>query len=367
MTDLPSLPVSSIQANAPAKIILSGEHSVLYGGAAIAAAVNCCATTKIVADIGRDCHSQIFSKKLLSIRLEDMKTSISGTFSMFSRVKDRLIHSYKKFLTGKKSICTLFGNPSELFQFAMGSLIEACYLELKENLNINLSSSIPIGCGMGSSAATIVSFIHAVTHHFRIVKGSDWLEKMLLEVERLQHGYSSGLDTFVSLHGGLVQYEMGKKPTLFDTTSSEFLQSLPFWLIQTGKPESSTGECVQHVRKGAYGDTQSLLWRDFQSVTSGFLSAIKERNQSSLLELLSYNHGLLHTLGVVPDKVHSFVKKAESLGVYMKTTGAGAVRGLTGGVLLGLGQTPPTELLQEYGYAVPKSIKLAVPGVRLHI
>lgn len=355
-----------IESRAPAKLILSGEHSVLYGGPAIASAVDYCARTRISVGKNDSADFQKFSKKLLSIRLEDMKTNISGTFSMFCRVKDRLFNSYKKFLTGKKSIRDLLSHPSELFQFAVGTLIDSCYLELKENLDIRLSSTIPIGCGMGSSAAVIVSFIQALTHYFRISKENEWLERVILEIERLQHGRSSGLDTYISLHGGVVQYNLGQKPVLLNQASCQFLRSLPFWIVHTGKPESSTGECVEYIQKGKYGKPENSLWNDFRDVTRGIYTAIESQDFHELKRLISYNHGLLHTLGVVPEKVQSFVKKAEKFGLSLKTTGAGAIRGMQGGMILGLGTHPPKSLLDEYGYEIARPVQLAFSGAEVH-
>src|SRR5262245_28618851 len=120
--------MQKIEARAPAKIILSGEHSVLYGSSAIAAALNRCAYTTIL-QTSKNQSIKNSSKNRLSIRLDDMKTQVYGTFSMFRRVRDRLFNSYKKFLTGKKSIRELLMHPAELFQFAVGTLIDSCYLE----------------------------------------------------------------------------------------------------------------------------------------------------------------------------------------------------------------------------------------------
>ncbi len=349
--------IPKIEARAPAKIIISGEHSVLYGGQAIAAALDLRAKTTI--------RANAISKKRISIRLEDMKSHMSGTLSTLFRVKDRLFNSYKKFLTGKKTIRELIAHPTELFQFGLGTLLEVCYLELKESLDIRLSSPIPIGCGMGSSAATIVSFIRALTHYFKIAPHSDFLEKIVFEIERLQHGRSSGLDTFVSLHGGAVLYEVGKTPALVKPASIQFLQTIPFWIVNTGKPESTTGECVDYIKKREHGRKESSIWQDFQEVTQHIVRAVEKRDILELMKLFSWNHKLLQTLGVVPEKVHSFVQKAEKLGIHMKTTGAGSIRGQNGGMLLGIGDIPPKTLFDEYGYELAQPIRIGFSGVEV--
>lgn len=346
-------------SKAPAKLILTGEHAVLYGCPVIASSVDRFATTTISpSKVGK------YQKGICSISLEDIRSHVTGTVQMFLRVKDRLLSSYKKFITGRRSIRDVLKHPRELFEFALGTVFENCYLELKEALDIRISSTIPVGCGMGSSAATVVSLVKALVSHFGVDKKYEWIERAVCEIERLQHGRSSGVDTYLSLHGGTVIYELGKSPQSLESLAQKHLKELPLWIINTGKPESTTGECVDFVRRSSYGRESHSIWNDFKDISQDFYSALVSGSLKAIQEQMALNQELLFTLGVVPQKVNIFIQRAAlECGSIMKSTGAGAVRGDSSGVILGCGPMPSLSLLQEFGFPRPESITLGLSGV----
>lgn len=319
-------------ALAPAKIILTGEHSVLYGQPALVTAVNRYAYAEISPGISGD----------ICLSLSDLKQKASSTIRALRIMKERLQESYHLCLKGQLSIREVLQKPSELFQFALISLIDTFQMEIQKGFQINLHSDIPIGCGMGSSAATLVSVIRALSSFLGLEIKHEWLHKLSVEAERLQHGYSSGVDSYVSLNGGCVRFQNGNAQPVT-------INNLSLFIINTGKPTTTTGQCVMQV---AANFKQSSIWDDFGAIALQLEQALTQNDIQALKELICQNHRLLVTLGVVPKKVQSFINEIEHMGGAAKICGAGAVSGDTSGVLLAVGEHAPFELAAKYGYSI---------------
>jgi len=320
-----------LKAIAPAKIILTGEHSVVYGKPAIISAVNRFATTHISASLSQN----------IRFTLSDFKQKAHATLKTLRILQKRLLESYRLCIQGELSIRQVLQKPVELFQFALVSFLDACNLELNRGLKLDVSSNIPIGCGMGSSAATIVSTIAAISRFLKIELKTEWLHRLSIEVERLQHGFSSGLDSYVSLHGGCVKFQNNQAIPIQLPPSS-------FYLVNTGAPIATTGECVMHVAK----HHDSAIWDAFEQVAIQIEKAIIDSDKERFKENISYNQLLLEKLGVVPEKIAAFIKRLERQNIAAKICGAGATHGESAGVILLVGDTLPTALCEEFGYKI---------------
>lgn len=319
-----------LKVASPAKIILTGEHAVVYGMPAIVTAINRFAYAEIAASATSHIH----------LTLADFKQKASSTFGALRLLRDRLMESYHLCLNGTLSIRQVLQKPAELFQFTLINLIDTLQTKIKKGFDIKIHSEIPVGCGMGSSAATIVSTIRALTHFLNLDINLEWLYRLSVEAERLQHGFSSGVDSYISLNGGCAKFQNEKARSLI-------LPKLPLYIVNTGKPESSTGECVMHV---ASRFKTSGIWKDFEAVTNKIEKAFETDN--SISELIRVNHRLLTDIGVVPPKVVQFISELEKEGASAKICGAGAVHGESAGIVLVLAEKAPTALCQKYGYSL---------------
>lgn len=317
-------------ARAPAKVILTGEHSVVYGKPAIVLAVNRYAYTEIISENQGD----------ISFTLLDFKDRVSATLNTLRALHKRIMESYYLFLHGSLSIREVLHKPVELFQYALVALIDTFHMELQKGLNIRLRSEIPIGCGMGSSAATIVSVIQALSSFFKIDINIEWLFRLSLEAERLQHGFSSGVDPYVSLHGGCVRFQKGRAVPCPPPR-------IPIYIVHTGKPITSTGDCVEAVSK-AFGT--STIWEEFEHIATCFEQALFEEDIDSIKKLMSLNHKLLVQLGVVPEEVQKFIHTINACGGAAKICGAGATAGTSAGAVIVLDYNPQ-QLCKEHGFS----------------
>jgi len=333
-----------MKAIAPGKLILSGEHAVVYGRPALAMAIDRSAQAVIEPTVARE----------VSFSLRDYAHRESFKMRALREFQKRAKNNYEHFLAGDLGIRDVLVKPIELMQFAFITLLDGLHLKLEQGMEISLSSDIPIGCGLGSSAATVLSEIRAVGHYLRVDFRPDWHYKYSLEAENMQHGHASGVDSYVSLHGGCVRFQDG-------TGEKVPMPSVPIFIVQTGAPTTTTGECVSQV---ASEFAASGIWDEFEAVTQQMASVIGGRDIESMQAVVRENHRLLTKIGVVPEPVQHFIHDIEQWGGAAKTCGAGAVNGDNGGVVMVISETPPTELCQRYGYEL-SSVRGDPLGVRI--
>ncbi len=319
-----------MKAIAPGKLILSGEHAVVYGRPALAMAIDRSAQAVIAPT---SCDDVSFS-------LANYEHSERFTIRALREFRKRVANNYHLFLEGELGIRDVLHKPVELFQFAFITLLDGLHLKLEQGLEITLNSNIPIGCGLGSSAATVLSEIRAIGHYFRVDFRPDWHYKYSLEAENMQHGTASGVDSYVSLHGGCVRFQDGDAEKVP-------LPRAPVFIVHTGVPETTTGECVSQVRRNF---ETSSIWEDFEGATRRMQEVLGRRDIGALQAAIRENHRLLVRIGVVPERIRQFVADVERWGGAAKISGAGAVGGDNGGVVMVVAEKPPVELCRRYGY-----------------
>lgn len=321
-----------MKVKVPGKLILSGEHAVVHGQPAIAMAVDRYATTTIT-------HERI---PRISFDLSDLAHRSSLHIHRLAHLKNRIKRKYQRFMRGEYSIRDVLLKPFELAQFAMSVFADAMNISLPHGVKIHLQSDIPMGCGMGSSAATILSVMKAVSSYLEIPLSNDSLYQLALEAENMQHGRASGLDLRVAMQGGGLYFEKG------ELVVRDF-PSLPWFLVNTGTPLSSTGECVTSVTH-YFKDT--VLSAQFGDVTRAMDDALLRASLSDVREALHQNHLLLDRIGVVPEKVKQFITEIEAMQGAAKICGAGAVSGEAAGVVLVMieDETALLSLCRRYGY-----------------
>ncbi len=347
------------RALAPGKLIISGEHAVVHGKPALAMAVNRYAETVIRA---KETPGICFEVPEFKLRLEYSPDELLG-------FGDEKLAAYEDFLAGKSGIHEVLPRPVELIPFAFSLVLartgesrggarlgrrslgeggshigesesrrgSRSHIEESESrdgtrshigLQVTVSFSIPVGCGMGSSAAAGVSVLQAAAHCFQVKLSRTDLFDCSMKCERLIHGHPSGVDSYITLNGGAVSYQSGE-------VRPRPLPSWPFSLLNTGRPESTTGECVVKVRE-QFAD--SSIWDDFEAVTRQIDDILTSGVTEQLKNLIRQNHRLLCQIGVVPEEVQRLISAVEAQGGAAKICGAGAVRGHAAGVVLVLGE-----------------------------
>ena len=319
---------------APGKLILSGEHSVVYGQPALAMAINRYA----VASVGRGVIPKI------SLHLSDLSHSSHLSLQDLVVIKDKLKRKYQRFIHGEYQIRDVLRKPFELAQAAIAIMAGRQNVTLPDGMKIQVTSDIPIGSGMGSSAASILCVMKAASLHLNIPVSNEILYQMALEAENLQHGNSSGLDLRVSLNGGCI-YVKGS-----DIVTRN-IPDFTLYLVNTGTPDNSTGECVKQV---ASHFSSSQLLSEFGAVTDSMDHALQQQSWLGLQSAVKVNHQLLTRIGVVPARVQQFITQVEGMDGAAKICGAGSVTGDHAGIVMVLTDDKEqlSALCKQFQYAL---------------
>jgi len=257
------------------KVLLSGEHAVVYGEPAIASQIN----------------------RGVSVQVED---GVNG-LDLISPIKhnQELIEKAVE-LGGGKGL----------------------------NLKLTIESDLPIGSGLGSSAAVAAAVIKATSTYFHKTLKNDELFNLTMECEKLSHGNPSGVDPAAVIYGGLIRFVKNKPIQHFKIPNS-----IELYLIQTGKPVETTKEMVEMVAdKVRLKNKYRKLISDIGRVTVGMKEALI--NGQDISALINENGILLEELGVVGIKAIELSQEIREIGGSVKVSGAGGVREGSGMLLV---------------------------------
>lgn len=320
----------------PAKLILSGEHAVLYH----------CPALSLAIQLPTHCTLEFVPSEQLtfSLTLTDLQLTAQCTQEAWRDQVDAVQQRFQAFRQNQLSIKAVLTTPEQLIWMTLATFDQHHPLKTG-HWGIRIHSEAPMGRGLGSSAAVIVSTLAALFDAHQLPQDDDKLLEMAQQIEHYQHGRSSGIDPATLLHPGLLRFTLGEKPHPLDHSGFGQLNA---WLIDTGAPQSSTGECVAAVRPFA---DDAALWQDFADVSAQIEQAWLAQDETGLKAAINRNHQLLCQIGVVPAKVADFIEHLKSqYQAAAKICGAGSVSGDHAGIVLCLSQQPPKQLCEQYGY-----------------
>ncbi|QDA30822.1 mevalonate kinase [Thermococcus indicus] len=327
-----------VLASAPAKIILFGEHSVVYGKPAIAAAIDL--RTYVWAEFNENGAIKIEAK---DIRVPGLTVSFSEDEIYFE---------------------SDYGKAAEVLSYVRQA-IELVRKEADANgkgITVSITSQIPVGAGLGSSAAVAVATIGAVSRLLGLELSNEEIGKLGHKVELLVQGASSGIDPTVSAIGGFIHYEKGNFEHL------PFME-LPIVVGYTGS-SGSTKELVAMVR-GTYEEMPEVIepvlvamGKIVEKARDVITSDLDEELRFAQLgRLMNINHGLLDALGVSTKKLSELVYAARVAGaIGAKITGAGG-----GGCMYALAPENQSEVATAITIAggTPMITRISREGLRI--
>jgi mevalonate kinase len=305
-------------SSAPGKVYLFGEHAVVYGEPAVPCAIE------------RRARVTVEERDDDRVRVDADELTLDG-FTVMWGGEDG----------GRPDVNV----PTPLVEAAMGYIDNA--LEQARDaaaapdagFNITVESDIPLGAGLGSSAAVVVAGIDAATRELGVELDPIEIADRAYQVEHeVQDGQASRADTFCSAMGGVVRVQGD------DCRVIEGVSNLPFVVGYDGG-SGDTGELVAGVRelKETYGFAEDTVEAIGDVVRNGE-GVLREDDLEELGRLMNFNHGLLSALGVSGRKLDSMVWTAREAGALgAKLTGAGG-----GGCIVALDRTEQTRTALEY-------------------
>jgi mevalonate kinase len=280
-----------VTASAPGKTILFGEHAVVYGKPAIAAAVDKRAYVTISK---REDH-------LTHVTVGDL--GVSG----FLDLKNRTI----QLENGS-------GMQRGILEYILKALIKA---KTEESVEVDVRLDIPIGAGLGSSAAVTVATIMAAASFNQITLTNETMANLAHQVELDVQGAASPIDTSLSTYGGVIY--LSKQPQKL--VKLEIPHELPIVIGYTST-RGNTGELVKLVRqkKDARPEVINPILDSMEAVANGARQAIIKGDHKTIGLLMNINQGLLDALGVNTEELSKMVFTARNQGAMgSKLTGAG--------------------------------------------
>ncbi|MBO9476298.1 hypothetical protein J7382_02015 [Shimia sp. R11_0] len=321
-------------AHSPGKLILSGEHSVLYGAPALAMALAQYTEVKFVPQ---------GPGEGLRTAFENLSSGVDYPLKLLHKFKTSLDKRFDQFKRGELLVHEILTHPDDLAVYTLASLLKdsegstgtsmtgfGAVGHLPHPGQLSSCSDLPIGAGLGSSAAVVA----AVTVLFEtLLDRHKTLQERYERVrfcERLKHGKAGPIDAAAVVYGGLVHVTEGELSVPAVNHSHGLTEGDGWYWVLHGRPESSTGECVAQVRAQHGHDTH--LWHAFATCTDGLSRALSDG--SDLIPLLRENQSLLEHIGVVPEPAQAFVQSVCALGGAAKICGAGSVKGTGGGAIL---------------------------------
>jgi mevalonate kinase len=311
-----------VVATVPGKLILMGEHAVVYGRPAVVASVG---LTARVAMTPRD--------RGVAIELPDIdfrsELSWSEILDYARRARSAWVDYSRR--PGPETFDRVRGeDPDHLIKVALGEVAEGTAPDSLPALGVEVESEIPIGAGFGSSAATAVGVVAAALEMLGLPGDAPQVDRLAMEAERRQHGLPSGVDHRTVLHGGLTWAQTGPKG---DLEVEEFAADpellAGFHVFHTGAPEETTGAVVAEVRRRkreARGWFDEVLDRMGRRVVEfhDLLSDADAGPEEVTRVVRDYEH-CLEEIGVVPMGVRDVVRRVEASGGAAKISGAGGL------------------------------------------
>jgi mevalonate kinase len=274
---------------APGKVILFGEHAVVYGRPALAAPVRQVGATAVVEEGAQG--------EGLVIDARDL---------------------------GERITLGCDGHPlAEVARLALAELGRS-----EPDWRVRISSTIPIASGMGSGAAVSAALARAISAAADRPLSPETISAIVYEVERLHHGTPSGVDNTVIAYGQPVYFKRGQTP-------QPFAIGAPFTLAigDTGIA-SPTKVAVGDVRAAWQREPAryEALFDEVAAVVEAARQTIAQGKVDQLGPLMDENHRLLREIGVSSGELERLVEAARSAGA----TGAKLSGGGRGGNMIAL-------------------------------
>ncbi len=293
-------------SSAPGKVTLFGEHAVVYGYPAIVTAID----RRVWVEAERR------SDDAVVIAAQDLR--VPGVIVTY-RGNEVLIE-------------TDYGRTLSAIAYLRKAVeVTSNYLGVKGGVNINVRSEMPVGAGLGTSAAVSVATIAAYARVMGYELSRNEIAELGWRVEREVQGIASPMDTSIAAFGGTLRIwregrEFVRKPLTIRLDS-------PI-LVGYVEREHTTAEMVKRVREllSRYPETIKSILNAIGRVTDEAEKALIRGDDTLVGELMNVNHGLLEALQVSTRKLNQMVYAARMAGALgSKLTGAGG-----GGAMISL-------------------------------
>lgn len=280
--------MKKITASAPGKLMLYGEHAVVYGSPCIVTAVDQRVRVTVEPNGEGEIHVcspnvglDEYHKKLDKLGKDDVPKSMQF-----------VEHLVKRFYEKN---------------------------QIKEGVRISTESDFSTQFGFGSSAAVVVALTKALSEYFNVAMDKKAIFEMAYQAVLDVQGVGSGFDVAASVYGGTIYYV-----TPGTVIESIYQGDLPMVVGYTGI-KADTPTLVRQVaelkRKEGWVDS---VFADITKLVNRAKSLFVEKDFEQLGKLMTLNQKLLATLNVSSVELDKLIKTSRNSGAYgAKLSGAG--------------------------------------------
>jgi len=265
------------------KIILFGEHAVVYGSRAIAAPMPLAVRARVVDE-------------------DDGVWLVIPRWGVEQRLRT---------------------DPAKQMSFEVPATLILRELGLADrSMRIEVFSEIPRAMGLGGSAAVAVAIIRAMDRHFGLELSDDQVNALAYQCECVAHGTPSGIDNTVATFGQPLVYRKGNPPQIH---SLQLPEPINFVIGMTGV-EGLTAKMVARVREGRERnrDVYDTMFKGIDALTLQAIEALKKNDLERLGELMNVCQGLLNGIQVSSWELEELIQVARENGALgAKLTGGG--------------------------------------------
>ncbi|MFL5319688.1 MAG: mevalonate kinase [Myxococcaceae bacterium] len=280
---------TTLTAFGPGKVILLGEHGVVYGHPALAAplsfGVTATATPSKRCELVMPAGASAAARKLLQAAFDKVAREV--------------------------------GSPE---------------------VKVELSSQIPLSMGLGSSGALAVATARLLLQAAGREASVEEVQRLAFLMEKEFHGTPSGVDHTTSARGELLYYRRAPGEAVGHAEAVKAKKPLELVIAIAGERTGTKATVAAlRTRKEQWPARYDRIFSSIAALVEDARFAIEEGDAPSLGDLMNMNHGLLSALGLSSQRIDSVVHGMRELGAQgAKLTGAGG----DGGAVIGLFADP---------------------------
>lgn len=280
--------MTTTETSAPGKIILFGEHAVVYGQPAIAAPVTQVRAWARISDADRP-----------------------GVYISAPDLEEE--HWLED------------SDEDDALAAAVRIVQREAGLETLPPLHIQVHSEIPIASGLGSGAATAAALIRALARHLEYfdLARDERIAALTYEIEKIHHGTPSGIDNTVVALEKAIYFVRRSPQNLIEPFSVS--RPLTFLIADSGR-RSRTREVVGDVRRRWQAQREHFegLFDACGRIARKARVALEAGDQATLGPLMNENQSLLQKMTVSSPELDHLVHTARQAGAFgAKLSGAG--------------------------------------------
>ncbi|MEZ5561285.1 MAG: hydroxymethylglutaryl-CoA reductase, degradative [Pseudomonadales bacterium] len=307
------LPSSAERSSACGKVILLGEHAVVYGRPALALPIPL--AVEAVVRRGGDGINLVIPRWGL-----EQKVRAEGSHGISG-----ILHKV-------------------LVQLGLA----------EQPMTIEVIPHVPRAMGLGGSSALAVAVIRALDHAFHLALDDGAVNALAFECEKVAHGTPSGIDNTIATYGIPLLYQRDPEQDAPRFEEIRLGSPIPLVIGITGR-ESLTARTVARVRQ-AWEQHQARydgIFDQIASLTRAGVDAVRDGQLRELGELMNLCHGYLNALQLSTPELEELIHIAREHGALgAKLTGGGG-----GGSMIALcpdGQDEVVRAMERSGYQALK-------------